>query len=149
MERTEQKETRREGWEEGKVLEFKGLSGRSLPVILKVNSYQDNRSLCVTMDVTADGMREPYGNLTVNLEGKPPHYCAYVDVNNMPYAREFLETYGLAEDTGLTKRSGYCDYPLYLFRPERLGELDPDGLAFYKVANRIADTEQEKKREGR
>ena len=45
--------------------------------------------------------------------------CAYVDTNNCPYADQLLEQ-GIAIDTGLTKQSGYCSYPLWLFNEDFL-----------------------------
>lgn len=45
--------------------------------------------------------------------------CAYVDTNNCPYAEQLLEQ-GIAVDTGLTKQSGYCSYPLWLFNEDFL-----------------------------
>ena len=45
--------------------------------------------------------------------------CAYVDTNNCPYADQLLER-GIAVDTGLTKQSGHCSYPLWLFNEDFL-----------------------------
>lgn len=45
--------------------------------------------------------------------------CAYVDTNNCPYADQLLEQ-GIAVDTGLTKQSGHCSYPLWLFNEDFL-----------------------------
>ncbi|MFQ8758159.1 MAG: DUF4313 domain-containing protein [Intestinimonas sp.] len=39
--------------------------------------------------------------------------------------------HGLAIPTGATQRSGYCEYPEYRFRADRLRELDPEGYAEY------------------
>lgn len=47
--------------------------------------------------------------------------AAYIDVNNCPFAHELLEA-GIAEDTGLTKSSGFCDYPLWVFDEDFLRE---------------------------
>lgn len=40
--------------------------------------------------------------------------ASFVDTNNVPFITELLSL-GYAEDTGLSKRSGFCEYPLYLF----------------------------------
>ena len=42
---------------------------------------------------------------------------AFVDENNLPGIGEWLESNGLAEDTGYGCPSGYCVYPLYKFTP--------------------------------
>lgn len=45
--------------------------------------------------------------------------CAYVDTNNCPFADQLL-TQGIAIDTGLTKQSGFCTYPLWQFNEDFL-----------------------------
>lgn len=40
---------------------------------------------------------------------------AFVDTNNLPGAMEFINMYGLGRRTGVTKRSGFCFYPLVEF----------------------------------
>ncbi len=47
---------------------------------------------------------------------------AYIDTNNCPPAVRFL-TLGLAKDTGFTKTSGYCQYPLWQFDEQFLREI--------------------------
>ena len=68
----------------------------------------------------------------MNLEGKVPHYCGYLDVNNMPGIEKFVTDNGIGEFTGLTKRSGFCEFPLYMFDPDKLKELCPDGMKAYE-----------------
>ena len=109
--------------------------GTTEHVTLSVSSYLDNKSLYVGMMTADDDIPEPYGGVTVNLSGTVPAYCAYIDVNNMPEAEEFLVKNGIAEFTGMTKGSGLCTYPLYRFNPERLRELCPDGMSEYEQEN--------------
>ena len=47
--------------------------------------------------------------------------AAYIDLNNCPFATEFLRL-GVAEDTGFYKRGYYCNYPLWKFKEEFLKE---------------------------
>ena len=70
--------------------------------------------------------------MTVNLMGKVPDYCGYVDLNNMPELEKFIADNELGEFTGLMKRSGFFEYPLYLFNVDRLRELCPDGMLVYE-----------------
>lgn len=70
--------------------------------------------------------------LTVNLDSVRPQNCAFIDTNNN--GEEILAwiiRHGLAVPTGTYARSGYCQYPEYRFRPERLLEIDPEGYSAY------------------
>lgn len=67
-----------------------------------------------------DGCEEPFANFTLNFgEFIGVKNCAYVDTNNCWFADEILKT-GVATDTGLTKLSGFCKYPLWKFKEEFL-----------------------------
>lgn len=73
-----------------------------------------------------DGNEFPFADFTVNFaEYIGVKNCAYVNTNNCWYADEILET-GIAEDTGLTKISGFCKYPLWQFKEEFLRAVDED-----------------------
>ena len=75
-----------------------------------------------------DGYREPYATLTQNFgEFLSARDCAYIDTNNCFFARQLLEL-GFCEDTGLTKQSGFCTYPLWKFDRDFLKEIDVHGL---------------------
>lgn len=54
---------------------------------------------------------------------------AYVDLNNFPFAVDLVEQ-GYAEESGFTKESGCCTYPLWIFKEEFLKEI---GAEKYKV----------------
>ena len=69
---------------------------------------------------------ETFANLTKNFgEYISMKFCAYVDTNNCQWANQLLEQ-GIAEDTGFTKQSGFCTYPLWLFNEEFLKAVDED-----------------------
>lgn len=106
--------------------------GTTEQVQLEINQYVNNGCMYIGLVSWEDGFPEPYGDITVNLDGKAPDYCGYVDMNNMPELEKFIEEQGLGEFTGLVKQSGYCAYPLYSFNPERLRQLCPDGMAVYE-----------------
>ncbi|MBR1744150.1 MAG: DUF4313 domain-containing protein [Lachnospiraceae bacterium] len=107
--------------------------GDTMEVSLEINSYLSNKGLYIGIVSECDGYSEPYGDLTVNLADKAPDYCGYVDVNNMPELEQFIQENELGEFTGLTQRSGFVEYPLYLFDVEKLRELCPDGIAEYEA----------------
>lgn len=70
-----------------------------------------------------DGI-EPFATLTKNFdEFIGLKNCAYVDLNNCPFATQLLEQ-GVAVDTGLTKQSGFCTYPLWQFNEDFLKSAD-------------------------
>jgi hypothetical protein len=50
----------------------------------------------------------------------------------LPELEQFIEEYEIGEFTGLTKWSGFCEYPLYLFNFDRLHELCQDGMKAYE-----------------
>lgn len=58
---------------------------------------------------------------------------AYIDVNNCPFAPQLLEQ-GIAADTGFYKDSGFCRYPLWLFREELLKEIGGENYEKYSQA---------------
>lgn len=73
-----------------------------------------------------DGNEMLFANFTLNFaEYIGVKNCAYVDTNNCWFADEILET-GIAEDTGLTKISGFCKYPLWKFKEEFLEAVDKE-----------------------
>ena len=47
--------------------------------------------------------------------------CAYIDTNNCDFTDQLLEQ-GIAQPTGFTKHSGFCEYPLWVFDEEKLKE---------------------------
>lgn len=116
-----------------KTLNLNSQFGGKIPVTLEINTYLNNG--CMYIGLVEQGeYPEPYGDLTVNLVGKAPDYCGFVDLNNMPELEKFIEENKLGEFTGLTQRSGFCEYPLYLFNAERLRELCPDGMQAYETS---------------
>lgn len=82
-----------------------------------VSQYCANDNLVVQL-ISPEG---PFATLTVNL-GKLDRGYAYIDTNNCPWAEEFIAENGLGEPTGLTRQSGFCEYPLYVFDMNKLEE---------------------------
>lgn len=90
-----------------------------------LNYYNNN--LCIRL-LMEDG--SPFATLTKNLDGdrsEIPSSCAYVDINNCPFAEEMIKKYELGEkyfDHGcdIYKTSGFVTYPLYAFNMAKLLE---------------------------
>ena len=93
-----------------------------------------------------EGNTEPYGDLTITLDGKVPDYCAYVDLNNMPELEKFIEENHMGEFSGLVKQSGFSQYPLYMFDAEKLRELCPEGMKMYEDSIGVKKTSEVKEK---
>ena len=116
-----------------KTLNLQSQYGGEIKGSLEINTYLNNGCMYIGL-VEQREYPEPYGDLTVNLMGKVPDYCGYVDLNNMPELEKFIADNELGEFTGLMKRSGFCEYPLYLFNVDRMRELCPDGMQVYEAS---------------
>ena len=79
-----------------------------------------------------ENVTEQYAVLTVSFgDFLALKNCAFIDTNGDPDFPVWLIRNGLAIPTGVLQRSGFCEYPEYRFRADRLQELDPDGYASY------------------
>lgn len=87
-------------------------------VQVRLGRYSENKNLAIDLFDPEEG---PFARLTVNLSMKLPDNQAFVDVNNCPWAEDFIEDNGLGKNTGKSGWSGYCIYPLYEFDMEAIG----------------------------
>lgn len=87
--------------------------GNKMPILgIELYSYDE------------DGFKEPYATLTVNFgEFIGAKDCAYIDTNNNSFTDQLLQM-GFCQDTGFTKHSGFCVYPLWKFDRDFLKEID-------------------------
>lgn len=115
-------------------------------VELDIQTYADNGRLFIGLITNEDGYPEPFADVTVNIDAPAPNYCAYLDTNNLSCVEEFVTKNGLGEFTGLTGRSGYCEYPLYLFDAEKLRSLCPEQMAAYEKSIGVTVKEPERER---
>ena len=92
-------------------------------VTFDIQQYMNNRAMFIGLMCNEDGYEEPFGDVTVNLSVAAPNYCGYLNVNDMPDIEKFITDNDLGEFTGFTQRSGFCEYPLYLFNVDKLREL--------------------------
>lgn len=80
-------------------------------VRLSKEEYRSNGTVALAM-YTKDG--ELYDVITVNLmDGMQSDCMAYLDENNHPGIGNWLQKRGLAMPMYYTRRSGFCEYPLY------------------------------------
>lgn len=117
-------------------------------VDLDIQQYANNGRLAVELISYEEGYPEIFGCLTVNIDASAPDYCGYLDTNNLSNAEKFVTENGLGEFTGLTGRSGFCEYPLYLFNVDKLRELCPEQMAAYEhsIGADVEKPEKEKSR---
>ena len=100
------------------------------PWLEQLKAYVDG-NLAIVMLTWENGYAEPWASLTVDLDGERRKDCAFIDINGDADFPVWLIRHGLAIPTGATQRNGYCEYPEYRFRADRLRELDPEGYAEY------------------
>jgi hypothetical protein len=72
-------------------LDYKTQWGSTEKVTVDINSYLNNGCLYIGLVSHEEGYPDSFGDLTINLDGKVPDYCAYVDLNNMPELEKFIE----------------------------------------------------------
>ena len=70
-----------------------------------------------------ENVTEQYAVLTVSFgDFLTMKNCAFIDTNNCPFAPQLLSD-KIAQDTGHSKISGYCEYPLWVFKEDFLKEI--------------------------
>lgn len=82
-------------------------------VIIVRDIYADNNNLAIMLYEKETG--ESLAVLTVNLDSDLPIEYGFVDVNNCPWAEDFIKENKLGEHTRQFWFSGFCAYPLYKF----------------------------------
>jgi hypothetical protein len=85
-------------------------------------------------DITDESAPQEFCMLTVSFgEFIGMKNCAYIDTNNCDFADQLIEQ-GMATPTGFTKRSGFCEYPLWAFDEQSLMEMGAENYAKYTTA---------------
>lgn len=122
-----------------KNITIKNYFGRSVEVSPQLVFYDVNDYMGRKMNIpgieliqVTDGSEEPFEDRITKSFGEfiSLKNCAYIDLNNCPYATELLEQ-GIAEDTGFTKHSGFCEYPLWHFDEEFLKDIGGEEYEMY------------------
>lgn len=91
-------------------------------------------SLAIALDDISTGEPEEYCMLTVSFgEYIGVKNCAYIDSNNCDFTDQLLEQ-GMAQYTGFTKHSGFCEYPLWVFDEKKLKEMGEQNYQIYSDA---------------
>lgn len=108
--------------------EIKLFDGEPITVKLEVKLYsvrdfmgKEMSGLAIELQsLGADNHWNPFGPISKNFgEYIGIKNAVYIDTNNCPYVEELLEK-GIAVETGFTKSSGFCLYPLWVFNSEFL-----------------------------
>lgn len=87
-------------------------------IVINATEYY-NGNLAITLDSQSEG---PFATLTINLDESDDldKDCAFVDINNCPWALDFIESNDLGKPTGDIGFSGWCMYPAYKFDLEKM-----------------------------
>lgn len=96
---------------------------------LRVNKYCADDSVAIQIWNYEDG---PIATLTTCLDDKNmKENEVYIDLNNCPWAVDFINEYNLGEYTGQMKQSGFCTYPKY--------KLDMNEIKKYEARENISE----------
>ena len=95
--------------------------GSAHQITFHIADYADNGNLYVGMICHDDGYPEPWSDLTVNLDIKCAHYCAFIDSNNngREIIRWLIEN-NIGYPTGRISTSGFCAYAEFCFNLNEL-----------------------------
>lgn len=123
--------------------EITDFAGRQVVVQPRIELYtvrdfmgKELPGLAVVLDEVGEGpeMLGQYATLTLSFgEFISIKNSAYIDVNNCPFAEQLLSQ-GVAAQTGFTKTSGFCTYPLWVFQEEFLREAGGENYEKYSRA---------------
>lgn len=107
---------------------------------LVVGTYEYGNNLYVGLECFEpenEGTFIYYGDITVNIETLPVLYASIDTNNNGVKMLDFLMKNDIAANTGLTKESGYCSYPVAVFNPIPLFQADPEKMVEHLVARGV------------
>ena len=121
-----------------RILTIKDISGKEISLIPELVLFvvpdfmgEDQHNIGMNLYVEDEYGLEPYATLTVNFgEFIGEKNCAYIDTNNCYFAEQLLKQ-GIATDTGYTKQSGFCTYPLWHFSADFLKDVDSKVYELY------------------
>lgn len=122
-------------------LEITDFTGRHISLSPRIELYsvedfmgQEMPGLAVVLDESDGEEREQYAVLTVSFgEFISVKNSAYIDTNNCRFAEQLLDQ-GIAESTSFTKESGFCTYPLWVFKEDFLKEVGGENYQKYAQA---------------
>ncbi len=106
---------------------IKDFAGKDIAVKAKLALYEVSDYMGRDMHIPAIQLltegNEPFATVTKSFgEFIGIKNCCYMDMNNCPFATVLLDE-GVAKDTGFTKQSGWCSYPLWVFDEKFLKEI--------------------------
>ena len=93
-------------------------------VLIELNKYVNNN--CLAIQLKDAQTYEPIAKITVNLNYYLEDNEAYIDINNYPWAADFIEENKLGENLHEDGVSGYCRYPKYRFDLHKITALSKE-----------------------
>ena len=102
---------------------FRVPSHENMEFIFHIKTYTTTGNTYVGIDSKEDGFREPYANLTVNLDMILENNQAFIDTNNLDDEFiKYLKEQGFISNTGLKRQSGFVLYPLCTLNLDKIEE---------------------------
>ncbi len=99
--------------------------GKYIITRIEIGTYSYGNNLAIELFSLNEewNCEEPFATLTVNLDYNGlKENEAFIDINNCPWAKDFISENKLGKFTGIEWPSGYCIYPLYRFDLNKLKE---------------------------
>ncbi len=131
----------------GETYEYTTQYGGQYTVKPRLNMYANNDNLYVGLDCYDKGgaFWEPFGDVTVNIDSLPYLYSTIDTNNNGDKIIEFLEQNGFGECTPFVIPSGFCNFPVFQFKEEKLRAIDPVAFEKYAKAHGVKKEPLDKK----
>ena len=105
------------------IIEKQKITVKPVVHLYTVQNYMNQKRFGLCLDLLYESEEKewlPFCRLTTNFsEWIGLKNAAYVDLNNCPFATQLLDA-EFAKDTGFTKKSGFCEYPLWVFEEDFL-----------------------------
>lgn len=119
------------------TFDIKDIFGNNLKVYPKLQLYahkdfQGKKLPGIALSLYSCEDNTPYSDLTVSFGNFiSVKNAAYIDTNNNQFAEELLNSYNIAEKTQYSISSGYCSYPLYIFKTDFLRSCGAEQYELY------------------
>ena len=117
-------------------LKLKDYSWKDIDILLSVEEYTNNNQLAILLYERETG--EYYTDLSVFVKEFEDKWYVVLDVNNFPWAEEFVQRYNLWTLVDYV-HSWFVSYPIYQMDLDELAKYDPEWIEKFKTDNNIRE----------